>query len=193
MIKRVVTPTSVNVLPYEAVLEALLVRGAVGNELRLPSSAKFILSEVVNGCLSHTGSNLVGRVLWLQYPGVDRDERSFARNLFELLLQTQAGEPMDRVGAAILTLAKPEQIHSPPERPYMTTALESIYCGLPGQIYTGGSASSWSLPSDLVLRVNKKVMPTFSGPEQQTIKNIGRAMQPFVEIDLRHIRKTHIY
>lgn len=175
----------------QTVLEALLVVAAP-NGNRLPTIEEFILSEVVNGTL-HYVNKKAGEITYAKekHVGKSYESKLYAHYHKEM---KSAKEKLDAdVRTAIDKLVEAVWSYSPPDDSYYDTDLYWQFKGFAG---VGGICpvlmeSTFSLPCELVSKVRKEIMPTFSESEKKDVIGIGKAMRKYVKEDLEYIQKQY--
>jgi len=173
-------------------LEALLVSSVSKESFRLPTIKEFILNEVVNGTIEYIGGN-AGQI--------DYKKFRFDRNTFEIELERYFEAEMKayskeklnpKVNKAITKLCKHYFVYpTGPDRPYPHTELYTHFNGFGAGICPVIMESSFSLPQDTIIRVQRKVLPALSNPEKKDIEGIGKAMRKYIDRDLEFIERTY--
>jgi len=174
-------------------LEALLVSSVSEDRFRLPTIEEFILSEVVNGTIEYIGGN-VGQI---DYQKFRFDRNSFERELnkyFEAEMRAHSkGKLNPKFKKAVTKLCEHYYVNpTGPDRPYPYTELYAHFKGFGG----GGICpvimqSSFSLPQETIIRVQREVLPELSNPEKRDVEGISKAMRKYIDRDLEFIGKTY--
>ncbi len=154
--------------------------------IKWPTPEEFILSELVNGVISYTGGN-AGK---FKYQDSFLERTSYEDKMYDYLteeLKKPKKELLSDLHAVIERLVKPQQVHCPPDRPYYECNLYNTWRGICPVLMK----SSFSLPYDFVVNTKKEIK-TLNKFTRKEIKELGKAMKPFVEEDLEYIR-THYH
>ena len=160
---------------------------------RIPTIEEFVLSEVVNGTIDYFGGK-AGKVTYQKM----RNGNSFERALFEYfekeLKSHSKGKLNPHIRESIRKLCKPYSVNpTGPDRPYLQTELYVHFSGKPfgGGVCPVNMRSTFSLPQETVVKVEKEVLPKLSNPERRDVEGIGKAMRKFIDNDLGFIRERY--
>ncbi len=170
-------------------IESLLVC-SIDKDSMMPTIKEFILSELVNGTISYVGGD-AGEIKYKDIRMLDHWQQSMKMLVNYFREGIGKKDKLDeKIKSTLLTLIKPQQERSPPDRPYLKNKLYDHLIGAFGEgIFSGIIKSIWSLPSDLIKNIQEKVLPNYSESERKDIIGIGKAMRPFIEEDLVYIGK----
>jgi hypothetical protein len=176
------------------ILEAILVKSTNEDSYRLPTIKEFILSEVVNGTIYHTGGK-AGKLNYqkFNYPLDERYENRLTEYFNDQM--SSAKKPLNpKIDDALKKMTQCHWVYVPePSDNYPTCELYDHFHGFAG----GGICpvvmeSTFSLPQETVRDVQKNIIPSMSKAEKSDVRGIGKAMRRFVDEDLDYIRK-HYY
>ena len=173
------------------VLDALLVVAAP-NGNRLPTIEEFILSEIVNGAIDYLGGE-AGEITYAKEKHIGNSYESKLYAYYHKEIRDAQRKLDVDIGTAMDKLVEAVWHYSPPDDPYYDTDLYLQFMGFAG---VGGICpvlmeSTFSLPYELVSKVRKEIMPTFSESEKRDITGIGKAMRKYIEEDLEYIREHY--
>lgn len=175
------------------VLEALLV-AATPNGNRLPTIEEFILSEVVNGTLEYVNAK-AGEITYAKERAKHADPKTYESKLYAYYHEEMRNTEKlsENIRTAIGKLVEAVWHHPYPGDSYCDTDLHAQFKGFGG---VGGicqviAQSTFSLPHELVLKVQKEIMPSFSESERKDIMCIGEAMRKYIKEDLEYIQKQY--
>lgn len=172
------------------VLKALLVASTSEDNLRFPTIKEFILSEVVNGTIEYIGGN-AGEVNYQSEGG------AFEINLYKYFkseIETHSKGKLNPKIREVLDSLCEYHLESPtgPDGSFLETKLYNHFKGRCGGygICQLPTSSSFSLPQDLVIEVNRQILPSLSNEERRDILGIGKSMREYVDRDLEFMAQT---
>ncbi|MBI2663419.1 hypothetical protein HYX15_02695 [Candidatus Woesearchaeota archaeon] len=177
----------------KGLLGALLVSSTTENDFLLPTIEEFVLSEIINGTIDYINGN-AGK---LSYHDFRFNRNHFEREIwkyFESELKSSKRELNSKIMDSITTMCKYYMVTPDgPDRPYPETELYILFKGPFG---SGGICpvlmrSAFSLPQELVLKVQRELIPLLSEAEKRDIKGIGKSMRKYISKDLGFIRETY--
>jgi hypothetical protein len=174
------------------ILESILVSSTTNEQMRFPTIKQFILSEVVNGTIAYTGGN-AGQ---FYYRKPKSSEDGFEYGIWNYLKSETKKSKVKlspTIGEAINKLCEMRIVpaEGPMGRSYADTELYNQFKDEWGSICEVDRYSSFSLPQETVVCVQKKFLPKLSIPEITDIMGIGKAMRPFIEKDLEFVKKQY--
>jgi len=174
----------------DRILEALLVSSITEDNSRLPTIQEYILSEVVNGTIDYAGGN-AGKI---NYQKFRHDRNKYENELIKYFKEEMSetkGEMSPKIRESIQKMTDCHWVYVPePGDNYPTCELYGCFRGF-GGICPVTFHSSFSLPLELVVRVQKEVLPSLSKDERRDVKGIGKAMRKYINDDLEYIREHY--
>jgi hypothetical protein len=175
----------------KSVLEAILVSSITPENARLPTINEYILSELVNGVVDYTG----GKAGKVTYSDDGFEKNSYIRNITRYFKEEMQNSKKKLTPLIQLSLDKMlEFIFVPYDRGegyYPSSELYDFFSSPYIGICQAGAHSIFSLPYDLVMKVQNKTMPSFSEQEQKDIEGIGKEMRKYIDADIKDIGKTY--
>ena len=172
-------------------LKAVLVLADVE---RIPTMNEFILSEFVNGLIDYLGRDhsvpILQYSIWPSY-----ERQSYERKIIKYFDEQIAKAPRkleQNIAAGVDRLTRVRQEYAAPERPYDMCRLYDLFKGPFGTgICEVDMRSTFSLPHNLVVRIQKQILPALSESEKKDILGISREMQKYICEDVEHIGRTY--
>jgi len=177
----------------KSILEALLVSSIKEENSRLPTIKQYILSEVINGTIDYVGGEAGKHYYRAEMIFLESYERMISK-YFESEIKSTDKKLAPKIKKALEKMVECYVINPGwYDRPYTYTDLYNLYKGPFIGICEVSSHSTFSLPYDLVMKVNNKTMPSFSEEERKDIQGIGKAMRKYIDKDIETIEKTYLW
>ncbi len=178
--------------------KSILVSSVSEDKPRLPTIEEFILSEVVNATIEYIGGN-AGQIDYQKFKKSNVRHTLYEWEINDYLEKEikahSEGKLHPRVKESIAKLCERYTVYPYPERPYHRTELYDVFKGpfSGGRICQVIMRSSFSLPQETIIEVQKKIIPSLSGQEKKDIQGIGKAMRKYIDKDLEYIAHTYYW
>lgn len=177
-----------------SILEAILFFSTSEESLRLPTIEEFILSEIINATIEYVGGN-AGQIKYNQFRLDRTQHENKICNYFKSEIELNSKRKLNpKIQKSLLSQCEVNFVD--PEGPgkiYIQTGLYIHFKGYLGEgICPRIMQSIFSFPQEIIIHVQKEILPSLSKHEIEDLQNIGKIMRKYIDEDINHIQK-HIY